>query len=234
MSSRAAQQALRVFAMPSEVELFQRFFKTGKGEYGEGDCFIGVKVPHIRKVAKAFSSLALSECEKLLNSKIHEERLLALLILELQFKAGDAKDQKKIYDFYLRKMDRINNWDLVDCSAYHIVGGYLFQRPRGILIKMAQSKELWVKRIAIIATFHFIKKNDFEDTLKISKILLQDEHDLIHKAVGWMLREVGKRDLKTEEVFLKSHYQSMPRTMLRYAIEKFPEKKRLAYLKNKI
>jgi 3-methyladenine DNA glycosylase AlkD len=209
------------------------FFKTGKGQYGEGDQFLGVTVPHARKVAKKYKELSLKDINTLLQSVWHEERLLSLFILVHQFQKADEKTQRELYQFYLKNTKHINNWDLVDSSAHKIVGAYLLDKPpiRKILYTLAKSKDLWEKRIAIIATAMFINNNQFNDTLKIAEILLHDKHDLIHKAVGWMLREVGKKDQPTEETFLKKHYKVMPRTMLRYAIEKFDEKKRKEYMK---
>lgn len=206
----------------------QGFFKTGKGGYAEGDIFLGVVVPETRKLVKKYKNIALKDAVKLLRSKIHEERLAALLILVDKFQTDQGKEE--IYNLYLKNTKHINNWDLVDLSAGQIVGDYLFVKPKTILFKLARSKNFWERRIAIMATFNFIKKNQFKETLKIAEMLLIDTHDLIHKAVGWMLREVGKRNLKVEDDFLKKHYQKMPRTMLRYAIEKFPEKKRGRYL----
>jgi len=216
---------------PTQAINLQRFFKTGKGEYGEGDVFYGIKVPVQRTIAKQFKDLSLDAVKSLILSKVHEERLIAAFILVDQFKRGDEKKKKNIFNFYLKNRKGINNWDLVDLSAPKIIGAYLIDKEKDLLYKFARSKDLWEKRIAIISTQTFIRKHFFEDTLKISKILLNDKHDLIHKAVGWMLREVGNRDLQTEEEFLKKHYKLMPRTMLRYAIEKFPELKRKAYLK---
>jgi len=219
---------------PKIAEHSQRFFKTGPGEYGEGDVFLGIRVPVTRKVARKFRELPLGQVLKLVKSKYHEERLLALFMLVALFKKGDGKAKKNIYDAYLGHTDTINNWDLVDGSAHQIVGGYLFERDRKRLYQLAKSKSLWERRISMIATYTFIRKDDFEDTLKLSEILLTDEEDLMHKAVGWMLREVGKKDLEVEEKFLLKHYKKMPRTMLRYAIEKFEEGKRLGYLKSEI
>jgi len=216
---------------PTQAINLQRFFKTGKGEYGEGDIFYGIKVPVQRTIAKQFKDLSLDAVKSLILSKVHEERLIAAFILVDQFNRGDEKKKKNILYFYLKNRKGINNWDLVDLSAPKIIGAYLIDKEKDLLYKFARSKDLWEKRIAIISTQTFIRKYSFEDTLKISKILLNDKHDLIHKAVGWMLREVGNRDLQTEEEFLKKHYKLMPRTMLRYAIEKFPELKRKAYLK---
>ena len=214
-----------------QAKILQRFFKTKKGEYGEGDIFLGIKVPMQRQIAKKYKSLRLKKIKNLLNSKIHAYRFTALLLLIDKYEKADEKEKKKIFDFYLSNTKNINNWDLVDISAPKIVGKFLIDKEKNILYKLAKSKNLWEKRIAIIAAFTFIKNNDLKDTLKISRILLNDEHDLIHKAVGWMLREVGKRNQKVEEEFLSKHYKKMPRTMLRYSIEKFSEKKRKKYLK---
>ena len=219
---------------PTQAINLQRFFKTGNGEYGEGDVFYGIKVPVQRTIAMRFKELVLGDLKTLISSKVHEERLIAAFILVEQFKKADDKKRKIIFDFYIKNRKGINNWDLVDLSAPKIVGEYLIDKEKDLLYKFANSKDLWEKRIAIISTQTFIKQHWFEDTLKISEILFQDKHDLIHKAVGWMLREIGNRDIITEEEFLKEHYKSMPRTMLRYAIEKFPEKKRKAYLEGGI
>jgi 3-methyladenine DNA glycosylase AlkD len=215
-------------------QLLQRFFKTGPGEYGEGDVFLGIQVPKVRSVGKEFQDLAITEVNKLLRSSVHEDRLLALLILVRRYSKGDAATQARIYKLYLGNTRYINNWDLVDLSASHIVGAFLKERSRRPLDNLAKSPLLWDRRIAIIATAHFIKHDDFATTLRIAAKLLDDEEDLIHKAVGWMLREVGKRDMAVEEGFLKRHYRRMPRTMLRYAIERFPEAKRQRYLKGKV
>ena len=225
------KKELKTKASSKKAKILQRFFKTGPGEYSEGDVFLGVVVPEIRKLVKKYSNLKIKEIIKLLHSKIHEERLTALLLMVNKFQTEENKE--KIYNLYLKNTKYINNWDLVDLSAHKIIGDYLLNKPKLILFKLAKSKSLWDRRISIISTFSFIKNNKFTETLKIAKILLNDKHDLIHKAVGWMLREVGKRDLKTEEEFLKRYYQKMPRTMLRYAIEKFPEKKRKQYLLKK-
>ena len=230
---------------PEKVKAYARFFKTGKGEYGEGDLFLGITVPKTRAIAKKYKNLNLSSLQKLLESKIHEYRLCALMILRMKYESSFAKaststkvtvDKEKLVDFYLKNTKYINNWDLVDLSCSYILGNWLLaSHPSGvkldILYKLARSKSLWERRIAIISTSEFIRNNQFEDTLKISEILLNDKHDLIHKAVGWMLRELGKRDQKLLEKFLQKHYKQMPRTMLRYAIEKFDEQKRKSYLK---
>jgi 3-methyladenine DNA glycosylase AlkD len=216
-------------ADPSKAKLLQGFFKTGQGEYGEGDIFLGITVPEQRKIARKYKDLGLKEIQELLNSKFHEHRLIALLILIEKYDKTD--DKKEIVDFYLKNTMNINNWDLVDLSSHKILGDYLLDKDRSILFKLARSEDLWEKRISIISTFAFINKNQSEDSFKIAEILLNDKHDLIHKAVGWMLREVGKRvSQDAEEEFLKKHYKNMPRTMLRYAIERFDEDKRQFYL----
>jgi 3-methyladenine DNA glycosylase AlkD len=212
----------------------QRFFKTGKGEYGEGDIFYGIKVPVQRTIAKKHRDISLPELQKLLNSPVHEERLVSLFILVDQYTKGDDKTKENIYKFYLKNTKKINNWDLVDLSAPKIVGAHLLNNEKEILFKLAKSSNLWEKRISILSTMFFIKNLQFETTFSLAEILLNDKHDLIHKAVGWMLREVGNKNINEEEKFLKKHYKKMPRTMLRYAIEKFPEVKRKAYLKGKI
>ncbi len=265
---------------PKRAKVLKGYFKTGKGEYGEGDIFLGLTIPQSRKLAIKYKNLTFTEIYKLLKSPLHEERVISLLILVHNFNIGDEKVQKKIYDFYLKNIKYINNWDLVDLSADKIVGGFLFSqlgliylfndfikpsgntqivykniskspvvdpykyvskmkvkssfrettRPHEILINLAKSKNLWERRIAMISTFHFIKNSKFEEALEIAEILLFDNHDLIHKAVGWMLREIGKRDLAVELRFLDSYYKKIPRTTLRYAIERFPEKLRKRYL----
>ncbi len=221
---------LQKLANPEKAQILQRFFKTGKGQYGEGDVFLGISVPDQRKTAKKYSLLPLKEIQKLLSSKIHEHRLTALLILVIKFNKEDESARRSIYSFYLKNTKHINNWDLVDLSAHKILGEYLIDHDRSILYKMAQSENLWERRISIISTYQFIRNNQFDDTIGLADILINDSHDLIHKAVGWMLREVGKRNQLVEEKYLKKHYKSMPRTMLRYAIEKFDEKKRKFYL----
>jgi len=234
MSLNRLKKELRSLGDKERAKILQKFFKTGKGEYGEGDIFLGVSSPKQKELVKKFKELSLEDLQILLNDKIHTFRSTALEILVLQYKKADGKTKKQIYKFYLKNTKQINNWDLVDCSAHKILGIHLFDKDKKSLYKLAKSKNLWDKRIAIISTFHFIRQNEFKDTLEISKILLKDSHDLIHKAVGWMLREIGKRDLKTEEKFLKKYYKEMPRTMLRYAIEKFEETKRQKYLKGLI
>ena len=219
----------------SEVaKTMQWFFKTGKGEYGEGDVFVGLKVPTQRKLANEFRELSFNDLKVLLSSPIHEERLISLFILVDKFNKGDYIEKEKIFTFYIKNRRSVNNWDLVDLSAPKIVGKHLLNRNKSILIKLSGSKKLWERRIAILSTYEFIRNKKYDTTLKIAKILLNDNHDLIHKAVGWMLREIGKKDLMVEENFLKNNYKKMPRTMLRYAIEKFPEAKRRRYLQGKI
>ena len=248
MSVQQIKAELRKFAKPKKENDHKRFFKTGKGEYGEGDLFLGVDTPIKRKISKKYSETPLKEIEKILQSKYHDERQVALFIMINKLKkhynkyhnASFSKSSscnnkcKDIYNLYIGNVKYINNWDLVDISAHKIVGRYLENKDRGLLYKFARSKNLWKRRISIISTFWFIKNNDFKDTLNIAKILLCDEHDLIHKAVGWALREVGKKDRNIEEHFLQKHYKDVPRTMLRYAIEKFPENLRQKYLKGKI
>ena len=215
---------------PNRAKNLSWFFKTGKGQYGEGDIFLGISVPEQRKVAKKHVDLSLNDLQELLNSKIHEHRFTALLILISKYRKAGESGRAEIFRFIIKNTENINNWDLVDLSAPRIVGDYLLNRERSILYRLAKSKSLWERRISILSTFAFIDNNDFEDALNISELLLRDEHDLIHKAVGWALREIGKRDQNLEERFLTKHYLHMPRTMLRYAIEKFDEKKRQKYL----
>ncbi len=212
----------------------QWFFKTAPGEYGEGDIFLGIDAPTLRKLAKEYKAIRSEEVLKLLKSKFHEERALALLILGLQFAKAIEPERKEIYDFYLANTDRINNWDLVDCSAPHIVGAFLMDKDKRSLFQLAKSPSLWERRIAIVATQYFIRHYEFDATFKVAEILIRDREDLIHKAVGWMLREVGKRHFEVEDAFLRLHYRQMPRTMLRYAIERFPEELRQKYLKGLI
>jgi 3-methyladenine DNA glycosylase AlkD len=209
----------------------QRFFKTGKGEYGEGDRFLGIRVPTLRKCVREYRAISLEDTLELLKSPFHEARLLALLILVANYSSANRNaEQNAIYRSYLSHTEFINSWDLVDCSAEHIVGAHLFDKERKALYRLARSRSLWERRISVVATFHFIDREDFSDSLAIAELLLHDQEDLIHKAVGWMLREVGKRNRHVEEGFLVEYYREMPRTMLRYAIEKLPETERLAYL----
>jgi 3-methyladenine DNA glycosylase AlkD len=235
MSSKArVKAALREVADPERAAGAARFFKTGKGEYGAGDKFIGVTVPQMRSVAQQFETLPLGEVGKLLDDSCHECRATALLILVEQFRRAEMARRQAIIDLYFAKLERVNNWDLVDGSAPLLLGAFLEDKPRGVLDELAASDHLWRQRIAIVATQHFIKRGDFRDTLRIAEALLNHEHDLIHKAVGWMLREVGKRDKRQLVAFLASRYQQMPRTMLRYAIERFPEPERKRYLRGTI
>ncbi len=225
------KRKLKKCASPQRAKSSLWFFKTGKGEYGEGDKFLGINNSDMRKIASQFFAiLDPIDLDKLIKSKFHEERLIALLILVLKFEKANTINKKKIYGFYLKHTKYINNWDLVDLSAHKIVGAYLNDKDRKILYKFAKSKNLWERRIAMISTFYFIRQKQFNDALAIAEILINDKHDLIHKAVGWGLREIGKREQKIEENFLKKHYKTMPRTMLRYAIEKFSEEKRKFYL----
>ena len=233
-SLTALQKRIRQLGNDEIARHSQRFFKTGKGEYGEGDRFLGIRVPVLRNLANQHRDLSLRDASRLLTSEFHEERLLSLLILVSLFAGGAEKEKPAVYRVYLKNTRFINNWDLVDSSAQHIVGAYLLTRNRDPIYRLASSKSLWERRISIMSTFYFIKRNEFDDTLTLSEILKYDPEDLIHKAVGWMLREIGNRNLAIEETFLKKHYQDMPRTMLRYAIEKFPENKRKAYLKGTI
>ncbi len=226
------KQTLRNTADSERAKNLAWFFKTDPGEYGEGDKFLGIKVPELRKIAKSYAKLPLSSIKSLIQSPFHEERMTALLILMGQYKkAKDENTKKTIFDFYIKQMRYINNWDLVDVSAPHIIGHYLFNKDTAILYRWIKSNNLWTRRIAILTTFHFIRQNSFDDTLNLIEASLQDKEDLIHKACGWMLREVGKRDFKTAENFLNIHSKIMPRTMLRYAIERFPENKRQKYLR---
>ncbi len=228
------QKQLDALGDPATAVILRRFFKTGPGEYGEGDLFRGIRVPMLRTLSKTYDHLTLPETGKLLESPFHEDRLLSLFILIRLFSGGDVASRDEIYRFYLKNTRFINNWDLVDSSAEHIVGAFLWDKKRTPLYELALSQNLWERRIAILATFHFVKRGWFTDTLNVAKSLLSDGEDLIHKAVGWMLREVGKRDLESETSFLKAHYREMPRIMLRYAIEKFPEAERQLYLKGGI
>ena len=230
MTANDIQARLRSLGNPKDATFLVGFFKTGPGQYGEGDQFIGVRVPVIRKVAKEFKGLPLAEVECLLHSPIHEERLAALVILVMRAAKADAKTRKQIYDLYLAKTKFVNNWDLVDLSAPQIVGTYLADKSRRPLYRLAKSSWLWDRRISILATFHFIRLGDFGDTMKIAELLLTDREDLMHKAVGWMLREVGKRDEAALEDFLGRHSRAMPRTMLRYAIERLSERKRKNFM----
>jgi len=242
MNQKIIHNDLMLLANKEIAEHSQRFFKTGKGEYGESDIFLGIRVPVLRKLVNKYRGISLVEVSKLLHSKFHEERLLAVLILVHLFKnrsgtldeSGTYDGQKQIYNLYLDNIEFINNWDVVDISAGNIVGVYLHQKDKALLYRLVYADNLWESRISIISTFYFIRQNEFDDTLKIAEILLNDKDDLIQKAVGWMLREVGKREIEIEEEFLQEHYMKMPRTMLRYAIENFPETRRKMYLRGEV
>ena len=238
MKAADVRKELKDMADPNKAAILHRFFKTGPGQYGEGDTFIGVMLPQSRQVTKKFSLLPLGEVKKLLCSPIHEERLVALLMLTQRHNnstSSNREEKEEIVKIYLKNIKKVNNWDLVDLSAPNILGAYLFEkrneRKRRLLYRLAGSEKLWERRIAIVSTYYFIRNGNFSDTLKIAELLLHDKHDLIHKATGWMLREVGKRDTRAEEAFLEKHCSVMPRTMLRYAIEKLPENKRHLYMK---
>jgi 3-methyladenine DNA glycosylase AlkD len=234
MTSAAISKIIRDLADPNIAESSQRFFKMGVGEYGAGDRFLGIPVPILRSYAKKFRETDSIEIDNLLGSPFNEERLCALLMLVNKFVTGDEIARRSIYQLYLDRLEYINNWNLVDSSAYQIVGAYLEDKDPQPIYGLATSTNLWHRRIAIISTFHGIRKHKFDDALAISKLLKTDREDLIHKAVGWMLREIGKRNSNIEKTFLNEHYQTMPRTMLRYAIEKFPEPERQQYLQGKI
>ncbi len=230
MSLQDLKKELHALADPRQAAVLMGFFKTGPGQYGEGDRFLGIKVPVQRAIAKKYRDLSLASVEKLLRSPIHEERLVSLLILIEKYDRADEAERTDIIDLYLSSTERINNWDLVDLSAPQLLGRHLFGGDMRLLRKLARSDDLWEKRISIIATFYFIKKGEHAITLELAELLLGDGQDLIHKAVGWMLREVGKRDMAAERSFLDRHARSMPRTMLRYAVERFPEKLRRSYM----
>ncbi|MBC8400663.1 MAG: DNA alkylation repair protein [Candidatus Marinimicrobia bacterium] len=234
MTAKILTTVLQSIGDPKKAEHSYRFFKSFPGGYGEGDKFLGIKVPDLRAKAKEYKNLALPEVGKLLRSEWHEARLLALFILVGQFKRKKPDLKAEIYRLYLDHLPYVNNWDLVDSSAHYIMGVWLLDKDRKILYNLANSAKIWKRRIGIMSTFHFIRQRQFDDALAISKILLHDTEDLIHKAVGWMLREIGNRDGVTERDFLKSRYQTMPRTMLRYAIEKFPAAERQSYLQGTI
>lgn len=231
MRATDIRRELQNLADPKKAMTLQRFFKTGPGQYGEGDAFLGITVPQSRQVAKKYLGLSFQEVNVLLDSSIHEERLVALLILVYKYAHASDKEKSDIVRFYLDNIKQVNNWDLVDLSAPTILGSFLMENDRSVLYRLAKSSNIWERRIAILATMQFIKNGEFSDTLKLAAILLRDDHDLIHKAVGWMLREVGKRDLALGEAFLDRHYRAMPRTTLRYAIERFPERKKRRYMK---
>ena len=231
---KALKDELRRMADPSRKAALQRYFKTGPGEYGEGDVFLGITLPQLRSVLRRCGDLTWEDLEALLSRGVHEERLLALLVLVERFQKGSAAERGRVYVFYRRHRRRINNWDLVDASAPTILGGWLADRDRSVLDGWARSKNLWERRQAVLAAGYFIRRGEARDTLRLASLLLNDEEDLIHKAVGWMLREAAKRDPHSVEAFLQRRLRRMPRTMLRYAIERFPEKKRKAYLSGRI
>ena len=227
-----ASDEIRKLANEEIAKHSLRFFKTGKGEYGYSDIFLGVRAPKIRLIAKKYIDISIADMKILIQSKYHEERFLGLIILVNKYsKSKDKKTINQLYKIYISSFKYINNWDLVDTSAHKIVGAYIQQKPKAILKKLVRSKNMWERRIAVIATFQLIKMGRLKETFELSKMLLTDDHDLMHKAVGWMLREAGKKDIKKLEAFLKKNHAHMPRTMLRYSIEKFPEAKRKKYLK---
>jgi 3-methyladenine DNA glycosylase AlkD len=223
-------RAVRRLADPARARVLAGFFKTGPGGYGEGDRFLGVLVPQIRRLAREFRGAPLSACRELLASPWHEERLLGLLLAVDRYRRGDPAERGRVFRFYVASFPRINNWDLVDVTAEHVTGAHLWDRPRGVLLRWARSPNLWVRRIALLSTFHFIRKSDFAWTLRLAKLYLEDPQDLIHKATGWMLREVGKRDVGALRAFLGRHAPALPRTALRYAIERLPEPERRRWL----
>jgi 3-methyladenine DNA glycosylase AlkD len=231
MAIKDIRKKLQQLGSEEKAKVLKRFFKTGPGEYAENDVFIGVRVPELRKLVKEYPNITIEEVIQFLRSLIHEERMFALLILVRKYSKGNETEKKRIYELYLKHTKFINNWDLVDGSAQYIVGAFLMNKSKKPLYRLAKSSSLWERRIAVLSTFYFIQHHHFSEALKISEILLTDEQDLIHKAVGWMLREIGKRDITAEETFLKKYYKNMPRTMLRYAIERFPESKREKYLR---
>ncbi|MEM7083517.1 MAG: DNA alkylation repair protein [Pseudomonadota bacterium] len=232
-SARDIQTVIRRLADPKQAKRATRFFKTGPGDYAENDQFLGIRTPVLRAHARQFRDTSVTQIFRLLKSVYHEERLLALFMLVQKFGQADEKQQTSIFKRYLAHLKYVNNWDLVDSSAYQIIGRYLFTRDRSVLYTLARSPSLWVRRVAIVSTYHFIKNGDYKDVLRLSKLLINDKEDLIHKAVGWMLREAGKRSLDKQKSFLKKYSIDMPRTMLRYAIEKYPEQERKRILKGR-
>lgn len=234
MSLASLRRELQIHADKKRAVHSLRFFKTGPGQYGAGDRFLGIQVPVLRRLARDFRHLPWQTAGSLLPSPFHEERLLALFLLIGSYQKVTPPQKRQIYYFYLRHTHFINNWDLVDSSAEHIVGAFLADKNRRKLTLLARSRDIWERRIAMLATFHYIKQKDFTDALRVANLLLADRHDLIHKAVGWMLREIGNRDISVEKKFLQSRYKKMPRTMLRYAIEKFPSPERQRYLRGEI
>lgn len=230
VTAATMRSALRALADSKVAAHSARFFKSGKGEYGEGDRFLGIRVPVLRQQVRRFQDAPLRAVTSMLKSPYHEERLFAVLLLVHQYQRRNSETKDRIYAVYLDHREYINNWDIVDSSAHLIVGPHLVTGDRDTLYELARSTILWDRRIAMMATYHYIRQLDFEDALRIARVLRDDDHDLIHKAVGWMLREIGNRDIRVEERFLKTNYKNMPRTMLRYAIEKFPAVRRKAYL----
>jgi 3-methyladenine DNA glycosylase AlkD len=231
MTAKDIQKELELLSTPEKKDFLPYFFKTGKGQYGEGDKFLGVVVPDTRKVAKKYKAAPFDVVKKLLDSEYHECRLCALLILVERFRKAKEPERKEIYEFYLSQTHRINNWDLVDLSSQYIVGEYLLDKDRSVLYQLAGSPLLWDQRIAVLATFPFIRNGDFKDLLALSEKLLHHKHDLMHKAAGWLLREAGKKDKAVLTGFLDRYYKEMPRTMLRYSIEKLSPEERAHYMK---
>jgi 3-methyladenine DNA glycosylase AlkD len=228
------KQSILQLASPERAIIATRFFKTGKGQYGEGDIFIGVSNPQVQAVVKEFyKNVQMAEIQELINDTVHELRFVGLLVLVVKFPKSSPTQQQEIVDFYLKNVRQINNWDLVDCSAYKILGKFLLHKDRQILYDLAESGHLWSERVAVVSTFEFIRNGQFTDIFRLSEKFLTHPHDLMHKACGWMLREVGKRDELALEEFLEENLTKMPRTMLRYAIEKMVQKKRLGYLSNR-
>jgi 3-methyladenine DNA glycosylase AlkD len=234
MTAKKAEAALRALATPAKAARQMTFFKTGKGQYSAHDKFLGVTVPDIRKIAAEFRHLPPAELECLLRSAYNDIRLFALLVMVGQYERGDAATRERLYRLYMKNLSAVNNWNLVDASAHYIAGRHLLEKDRGVLYKLSKSKDMWERRVAIVATYAFIRESSHSDTLKLSAIYLSDKEDLMHKATGWMLREVGKKDVAVLEKFLKANLAAMPRTMLRYAIERFPEEKRKKILKGQL
>jgi len=231
MTAANVIQDLDALANPTDASFLQRFFKTGEGEYGAGDMFLGIRVPVVRKVAAAHPLLHLTEIEKLLESPVHEHRLCGVIIMVERTKRASEDEKRALYELYLRRTDRLNNWDIIDASCRDVVGGYLSDKSRKPLYNLAQSADLWERRIAIVSTWQFIRSGDLKDTFKIAEILLDDRRDLIHKATGWMLREAGKKDEAALKEFLDKHAATMPRTMLRYSLEKLHPEERAYYMR---
>lgn len=234
ITAKTMRDALRPLADSQIASHSARFFKSAPGEYGEGDHFLGIRVPVLRRQVKAFRGAPLTAVRVLLRSRYHEERLFAVLLLVSKYGRGDDDEKQRVYDVYMANRRFVNNWDIVDSSAHLIVGPHLAEGDRAAIYSLARSGSMWDRRIAMMSTYHYIRGQDYRDALKIARILREDDQDLIHKVVGWMLREIGKRDRAVEERFLRSNYKKMPRTMLRYAIEKFPESRRKAYLHGKV